>query len=384
MVHVILPILGAILMLLVVLDVFLTVLYARIGTGFISHRLACWVWWAMRNGTKPMKRWRDLVLSFAGPVMLVLLVLVWVLVLACGEAMIVQPALGTALVANRGDTPRDFVTAMYVVGDAMTTAGVSDLTLKTGFFRMFFFFCSFVGIFIITLTVTYYLQIYSSLQRRNEFAVKVHLMSSGTGDAAELLAGLGAACRFDIGYAHLSEMAGEMVAFEESHHFYSVLLYFRFREPHYALSRLALVVLDLVTLIKTALDDEEFGWLKQSAGVTQLWRAAMQMLTQLALSFLPNGLPMSKDDPIDEATKDRWRQRYTIACKRLREANIKTLADETLGAEAYIALRARWQRYISAFASHMAHPMEVIDPVGTDPKTSADRPEFSAKLRSID
>ena len=114
------PILGTLAILLVVFDVFLTVLYARIGTGFISHRLSCWIWKTMRALSKPLGRRRDVMLSFAGPIMLVALVIVWILGLMCGAAMIIQPALGTSIQANSGRTPTDFVTAMYIAGDAMT------------------------------------------------------------------------------------------------------------------------------------------------------------------------------------------------------------------------------------------------------------------------
>jgi hypothetical protein len=44
---------------------------------------------------------------------------------------------------------------------------------------------------------------------------------------------------------------------KETHHFYPVLFYFRFREPYYSVSRFALVSPDTVTLIKSALDDKQ-------------------------------------------------------------------------------------------------------------------------------
>jgi hypothetical protein len=37
-------VLGAFLMLAILLDVFLTVLYARVGTGILSHKLARLTW----------------------------------------------------------------------------------------------------------------------------------------------------------------------------------------------------------------------------------------------------------------------------------------------------------------------------------------------------
>ena len=53
-----LTILGILLMGLVLLDVFLTVLYARVDASLISHRLACMMWWTFRMIGKPLPRRR--------------------------------------------------------------------------------------------------------------------------------------------------------------------------------------------------------------------------------------------------------------------------------------------------------------------------------------
>jgi hypothetical protein len=294
--------------------------------------------------------------------------------------MVIQPRLGTAIVAHTGPTPTGFSVALYVAGDAMSTVGTSDLAPKTPFMRLFFTSMSFVGLSVITLTLTYFLEIYNALQRRNTFALKVHLATGETGDAAELVAGLGPGGHFDNGYAQLAEMQGEMAGFKESHHFYSILLYFRFKEPLYAVSRLALVNLDAVSLIKSGLSDQRHGWLKESAAVNQLWRGSMHLMTFLTDSFLPGGMP----EPVepDEQRHEQWRRRYQAALRRFRDAGIDTIEDESLGAENYIALRARWDRFIRALGAHMAHGMDVLDPAGTNPPAAEDRPEFKARLRS--
>jgi hypothetical protein len=375
------PTLGAVLILAILLDVFLTVLYARVGTGFISHPLACLVWRAFKWGSKLFGRHRPTVLGLCGPMIIVVVTATWVFLLMLGSAMIVHPALGSSITATGGGpTPTDFFTAMYMVGDGMTTVGTSDLAPRTPFFKMFSTFNSLIGIAIITLTVTYLLEIYNALQNRNTLALKLHFASGGTGDAAEILAGIGPQGKFEAGYAHLAEIGAEVTAFKESHHFYSVLLYFRFREPHYAMSRMAVITLDMVSLIKSVLDDREFAWVKQSAAVTQLWEASMHLLTLLATTFLPGGMP-DPPDP-DEATLERWRRRYSAAVRRLRQANIATIEDEQQGVETYIALRARWDRYIETFARHMGHSVEDVDPVGVNPKTSDERPDFATRMRA--
>ena len=371
---------GAVFILVILLDVFLTVLYARIGTGVLSHHLACWTWRAFRGASKWVPRYRDTFLSYCGPVILVLLVFTWIVGLALGAAMIIHPRLGSAIVANQGPTPTDFAVALYVASDSMSTVGTSDLAPKTPFTRLFFTSMSFLGLGIITLTLTYFLEIYNALLRRNTLALKVHLATNETGDAAELVAGLGPGGRFENGYGQLAEMQAEIASFKESHHFYSVLLYFRFKEPLYAVSRLALVNLDAVTLIKSALSDEAYGWLKQSAAVNQLWRGSMHVVQFLCETFLPEGLP-EPEEP-DEATRERWRRRYRAALVRLRQADIRIIEDETVGAESYVAQRARWDRFIRALGAHMAYSMDVLDPAGTNPVESEQRQAFRARLRS--
>src|SRR5439155_13517766 len=102
---------GALLILLVLLDVYLTVLYARVGAGVISHHLAKGTWRIFRILARPFPRRRDQILSFCGPTILVLLVATWVFALMCGGAMVIQPSLGRSITSNVGTTPTDFVTA---------------------------------------------------------------------------------------------------------------------------------------------------------------------------------------------------------------------------------------------------------------------------------
>jgi hypothetical protein len=267
-----------------------------------------------------------------------------------------------------------------MAGDSMSTVGTSDLAPRTPFMRLFFTCMSFLGLGVLTLTLTYFLEIYNALQRRNTFAMKVHLATSETGDAADLVAGLGPGGRFEAGYSQLAEMQAEMASFKESHHFYSVLLYFRFREPFYAVSRLALVNLDTVTLIKSALSDEACGWLKESAAVNQLWRGSMHLMTFLTDSFIPSGVPEGGEP--DERLQEQWRRRYRAAVRRLRQADVPTIEDGSIGEENYIALRARWDRFIRSLCSHMAYEMDVVDPAGTNPDYTDERQEFRTRLRS--
>src|SRR3954452_7776654 len=85
---------GAGLFAAVLLDVFLTVLYARMGSSIIAEPLARSAWRVFRAVSAPFGRRRGVVLSFCGPAVLVLLVTAWSAGLTLGAALVIHPALG--------------------------------------------------------------------------------------------------------------------------------------------------------------------------------------------------------------------------------------------------------------------------------------------------
>ncbi len=363
---------GVLLFLLILLDIFLTVLYARIGTGMISNALTRLVWRFFLLLSEPFRQRRAHILSFCGPVIVIVLVVVWAFGLTCGTALVIHPKLGTSVRAGNGSTPTDFVTALYAGGSSISVVGSSDLTPQTGGFRLFYLLNSVIGMSVVSLTLTYLMQVYTALQQRNTLGLKFHLMTSKTDDAAELIAGLGTQGKFDSGYSNLTNLSTEMAQAKELHHFYPVLFYFRFREPYYSVSMSVLVALDTVTLLKTGLSDEQYSWLKNSASVSQLSHAALLLVTTLEDTFLPRGSPNRPELP-DTSTQERWRHRYFAGLQRLQQAGIHTIFNEQSGAAAYVSLRTEWDAYITKLAPSLAYSMNEIDRAGSEPAASAKR-----------
>ncbi|HWK66379.1 MAG TPA: two pore domain potassium channel family protein [Rhizobiaceae bacterium] len=354
--------LGILLILIILLDVFLTVLYARIGTSIVGSRVERLIWASFVTASNAFGSRQGTVLSYCGPVILVLLVGVWAFGLTLGAALIMHPELGTSIRATNGETPTDFVTAMYAGGTSMAIVGASDFTPHTSSTRLLFLSNSLIGASVLSLTLTYLMQVYTALRRRNVMALSIHLLSGRRGDAAELLAHLGPQGQFSAGYTNLSELGVEMTHAKEAHHFYPVLFYFRFSDPYHSVSRSMLVALDTVSLIKSALDDEKYRWLKETGAVAQLWEASMMLLITLVNTFLHRGAQSGGGAQPDQQTRDRWLARYRAALHRLQQAGIQTTGDEKAGAEAYISYRAQWDHHISKLAPSMAYSMDEIDP----------------------
>src|SRR3954471_12599451 len=277
------PIAGTLLMAMVLADVFLTVLYARAGTGIISDRLARLIWLALRRVA--LDRGNSHSLSFCGPLIVVALLLTWSILLALGAALIVHPQLGTSITNSNQDTPTDFVTALYVAGSSLSIVGGSNFGPQSAGAKLLFLLNSVIGTSVISLTITYLMQIYGALRSRNSLCLKIHGLTGETGDAVELLAHLFAHDQLSAGYNNLSNLAAEATDAKEAHHFYPILFYFRFPQPFYAVSRSWLIALDAVSLIRSALP-KDADWLKQSGAVTQLWSSALLLLSTLNNVFL--------------------------------------------------------------------------------------------------
>jgi hypothetical protein len=96
------------------------------------------------------------------------------------------------------------------------------------------------------------------------------------------------------------------------------------------------------------------------ASLHQVWEASISLLKTLEDTLIPGESHDAPGEPSD-ADHDLWRGRYYKALEMFREAGIETLPTEEQRADAYIAMRACWNRYVVDLASYMAWPMDEID-----------------------
>lgn len=348
---------GAVLVAAILADVFLTVLYARMGSGLLSPLIARIVWGCFAVVGRRVGRARAKLLSFCGPIILVCLVLFWMLGLSVGNALLFQPMLGASLQASSGKTPTDFITALYAGGSSVSLVAASDFVPRRSTVRLLYLLNSIIGLSVASLTLTYLMQIYSQLQHRNAFALKVYLATRQTGDAAELLAGLGPRGAWSNGASFWWEIAAEMATTKEAHHFYPVMFYMRFPEPFYSISFITLVLLDSVTLMRSVVG-HEYADITELRALDQLWDGCLLLLTSLESTFLEEG-PPEREEPRPEEVA-RWMDRFGRASERLAAAGISTNTEKE-ALEKYVSLRAEWNSYIQRLAPKMLYSMRDID-----------------------
>jgi hypothetical protein len=303
---------GAALMLVFLADIFLTVLYARAGTGLLAPYWIRVVWAAIHGVAGLFGRRRNAVLTLAGPLIVVSLIGFWALGLTVGAALVIRPELGGAIRPSNGGTPTDFVTALLVAGNSLSIVGGGGYSPHSTGTRILFLINSLIGASVLSLVLSYLVQVYSALRERNTLALTVDLMTDGTGDAAVMLARLLPEGEVGNAPSELSNLVRSLASTKEAHHFYPLLFYFRFEEPRYSVSRMSFVVLDLMTLIETALDRERYGSLIKSAPARSLRRVASQLLQTLDRSF-----PTAREQADDSAAARRSRESYAAAIETL-------------------------------------------------------------------
>ena len=194
----------------------------------------------MRRIARPVPRWKDLLLSYYGPICVVLLAVLWITMLQIGfyAADVGEPG-GRAFVSKSGPTPTlIFFTALEYDRQGRTHHRQQrrpcspDHALHQGAHRHRFT----AGRQRADVVADVH---HSNLHRPAAAKCAGHRAASrlgGTGDAAVLLAAFGPGNDFSHADSQLASIAAESSTVYESHHFYSVLIYFRFRERHYAAS----------------------------------------------------------------------------------------------------------------------------------------------------
>lgn len=345
--------LGVALTLLFLADIFLTVLYARAGAGLLAPRWNRAVWMLLRASAGLAGRRRGTVLSLAGPLMVVSLIGFWSAGFTLGAALVIQPEVGTAIRPSSGEAQTDFVTALLVAGNSLSIVGGGDYSPHTTGTRLLFLANSLIGASVLSLVLSYIVQIYSGLRERNALALAVDLLTDGTGDAAVMLARLMPRGDPSDLKSALGNLVGSLAATKEAHHFYPLLFYFRFEEPRYAVSRFSFVLLDATTLIETALDPRRHDGLATCASVAAIRRGAWMLLETLDAHY------PTADDRTDIAVEAAsLLGSYLAATRILERAGITVCPDAV---EAYVARRQEWVPLVRRVAPTLGYAMSEID-----------------------
>lgn len=345
---------GTAIVLVTTADVFFSVLFPTSRHGPVRKPLSSAIWLLFRlvGGVLHGRRRRNFV-SYSGPVIIGATLVGWFLLLNAGFALLFKPALGTAIVADSGPTDTSWAAAFYYSGFNITTLGVGDLTPATGTFRILTVSAAAMGFAYFSMSITYFLSVYSHLTGRNAYARGLHHLTGRSGDAAALIARLANGVTLDGAQQHVGTKADYLRQIHQALCFYPVLQHFHYRDPSYALPRILFIGLDTAALIRSALDPERYQRLLGSAELAELIEASNDLL-----SGLTSDGRARPPTPVEAAD---WRSRFDDAWGRLESAGLRLRADRIAAVQAYVAERARWNQPLRTLADFMLYEWTDIE-----------------------
>ncbi|WP_068133715.1 potassium channel family protein [Roseimaritima ulvae] len=261
----------------------MAVLHPRATVGPITKVINCGFHFLVRTRIFAHPR----VLVYCGPALVATQVLCWATLLLLGVSLIVWPQLGTGITATGSiPTDTDFANAVYYAGFTITTLGVGDLVPRTPGMQFLTITAAGLGFSFFTLVLAYVISVYSTLARRNQFANEIEYRTGRTGNSLGYLRAYLTGSDPSLVNQDLYTMSSNMADLLESHHFYSVLHYFRFSEPRYAMSRMLRFCLEVSSMMRAVRQVDASKVAASSEAVDRLWHASLQMLEETKRHFV--------------------------------------------------------------------------------------------------
>jgi hypothetical protein len=173
--------LGTAILLLVLVDVFLSVLHIDSG-GIVVPRVHRWVWRLARIACRAMPGHRRALLALAGPMMMVAMFSAWIGLFLLGFACLYWPHLQDGFWNEPAHGTLTFIDALYYSGNTGTVLGFGDITPVLGWLKVVSVVQATLGFALLTGIVTYLLNVVSGVTERNALCVRLRVETNGTGD----------------------------------------------------------------------------------------------------------------------------------------------------------------------------------------------------------
>jgi hypothetical protein len=335
---------GVLLIAIVLWDAFETIVLPRRVTrqfrltrGFYR---AMWLpWSAVARRIRPGNQ-RETLLSYFGPLSLLLLVGVWAVALIVGFAL-VQRALGSQL-AVAGGSPAGLGIDLYMSGTTFFTLGLGDVTPQTGWARLATVAEAGLGFAFLALVVSYLPGLNGAFSRRE---VSVSLLDERAGSpptAFELLRRCDGDTRAVVVEQFLRDWERWSAELMESHLSFPVLGFFRSQHDNQSWLAALTMLLDLSALVLVGVDRIP----------TESARRAFAMARHAGVDLSQVFRATPRSTSADRLTPSELAQMRA----RLAEAGVRLRGGEE--ADRRLAeLRAVYEPYMAALAEYLMMPL---------------------------
>jgi hypothetical protein len=254
-VNIVLAITGTVIVIVVLWEAFETIILPRQVTRRwrITRLFYRSTWHLYSRLVEPLpKKTRERLLSFYGPLSLILLLSVWALGLVLGFGLL-HFVDGT--ITGYGSASNRFGMALYFSGSTQFTLGLGDVAPNTPLSRFFTVAQSFVGLGFLAIVVGYFPVLYQAFSRREAQITLLDARAGSPPSATELLRRQAGGSGYEEIYNLLKDWERWSAELMESHLSYPALCFFRSQHDYESwLSALA-TILDASALVLVGIDE---------------------------------------------------------------------------------------------------------------------------------
>ncbi|MDG9702850.1 potassium channel family protein [Streptomyces sp. DH37] len=235
---------GCALVILALADAVVTSLSMVTGTGPVSGRVAKGVWRALLAVQARAPRGARL-LEWSGTCTLLATFLTWTALLWAGW-WLVFASHDAAVVTSRASVPADGWARVYFTGYTVFTLGTGDYVPGTTWAQVATTFAALSGLFLVTLSITYLVQVVQAVVHKRVLAEQIHALGK---DASGIVAGGWTGNGFSSMFnQHLVSLTAPLLRLGEQHLAYPVVHFFHSSSRHKA-PALAVAALDDTLLL---------------------------------------------------------------------------------------------------------------------------------------
>jgi hypothetical protein len=375
--HILAVVFGCVFLAGVLLDAFQTIILPRrpVGRFRITRVFFLMTWgpWTWLTGHWPVKRSREQMYSFYGPLSLLLLFVVWAALLAAAYALIYFG------MHSPFNDPTHPVTAFarlrscfYVSGTTLFTLGLGDVLPASHAARMLIVAEAGTGLGFVALVIGYVPVLYTAFSTREVAVALLDARAGSPPTAGELLF----RHNFNGGHHALTTLLAEWekwcAEMLETHISYPILCYYRSQHDNQSWLAALTAVLDTCALLITTIE----GPSTRQAQLT--FAIGRHTLVDLGHVFKQE---KQEQRLRSEAPKRLADEEYARLCDLLGKAGFSLCGD--LGArERLSAIRVLYEPHACALANYLKLQLPAWTPPAPDPTKRRDGWSTVAELRS--
>lgn len=339
---------GAALLVLLMVDVFVTVFVPRGRPGPLTRRLYRHLWRGWRGAVRRLGGHdQRRLLALAGPFLLPLTTVVWSLALIAAFTLVYLP-LSEALDDTSSGTSSPLVIALYFSGYSATTLGVGDVYATSSVLRLLSVTEAAMGFAVFTVSITYLLSVFNALHRATSLALEItRYLHARHDDALETFAALLAERQDEELSQWLAQVGSGLAETAQAQEQYPALEYFHVPDDARALPLAVAELLDVLTACLTVLDPGAHPALGASQRVGFAFQVAIQHAGEHAAKVAPGFEPPN-------ALQRERAARYERVRSLLEAAEASLRPDEEARA-LFLALRSRWDEPTASLIHHFGY-----------------------------